>query len=89
MSSEFEIAHERSADLDKKIIELGELNKLAYENLILLINTDSSFGKNVLGLKYKELRIFKGKLQGTPCLLLVLSSVLTGTAQVLCLVFPG
>ena len=29
-------------DLDKKIVKLGELNQLAYENLILSINTNSA-----------------------------------------------
>ena len=34
----------------KKIAKLVELNKLAYEDLILLINTSSSVGKVAFGL---------------------------------------
>ena len=37
-------------DLDKKINKKGELNELAYKDLILSINTDSSGGKVVRGL---------------------------------------
>ena len=44
MQSELERAIEESNDLDKKIIELGEFNILAHGDLILLINTDPSFG---------------------------------------------
>ena len=33
-----------------KIVKLGELNKLAYEDLILSINTSSSVGKVMFGL---------------------------------------
>ena len=48
--SEFEEALEVITDLDKKIIKLGELNELAYEDFILSINTDSSVGKVVIEL---------------------------------------
>ena len=34
----------------KKIVKLGELNELAYEDLILLINNSSSAGKVAVGL---------------------------------------
>ena len=39
---EYENALECDADLNKKIIKIGELNKLAYEDLILSTNTCSS-----------------------------------------------
>ena len=42
---EYKNALEGDTDLNKKIIKLGELNGLAYEDLILSINTSSSFGK--------------------------------------------
>ena len=48
--SEFERALEGSTDLYKKIVKLSKLNKLAYEGLILLINTDSFVGKVAFGL---------------------------------------
>ena len=41
-------------DLDKKILKLSELNKLAYEDLILSINTSSSVGKVEFGLVRKQ-----------------------------------
>ena len=41
-------------DLDKKIIKLNEFNKLAYEDLILSINTSSSVGKVALRLVRNE-----------------------------------
>ena len=50
MQSEFERALEGSTDLDKKVVKLGELNKLTYEDLILLINKDSSIEKVAFGL---------------------------------------
>ena len=37
-------------DFDEKIIKLGELNALAYEDLLLSINTSFSIGKFVFGL---------------------------------------
>ena len=37
-------------NLIKNIIKLGDLNELAYEDLILSINTSSSVGKVVFGL---------------------------------------
>ena len=42
---EYENAMEGDTDLNKKIVKLGELNELAYEDLILSINTNSSVGK--------------------------------------------
>ena len=45
MHEEYESALEGDDYLNKKIVKLGELNKLAYEDLILLINTSSSVGK--------------------------------------------
>ena len=47
---EYEEALEGDMDLDKNILKLGELNELAYEDLILSINTSFSVGKIVLGL---------------------------------------
>ena len=45
-----------------KIIKLGDLNELAYEDLILPINTNSSVGKVMLGLvrNFKSLEFLKG-----------------------------
>ena len=39
---EFERAFEGSSDLYSKVVKLGKLNELAYKDLIILINTDSS-----------------------------------------------
>ena len=47
---EYESALEGDDDLDKKIVILGELNELAYEYLILSINTSSSVSKVAFGL---------------------------------------
>ena len=47
---EYENALEGDDDLNKKIVKLSELNELAYEDLILLINTSSSVGKVAFGL---------------------------------------
>ena len=47
---EYDEALEGDDDLDKKIVKLGELNELAYEDLILSINTNSSMGKVAFGL---------------------------------------
>ena len=44
------MALEGDTDLNKKIIKLGDLNELAYEDLILSINTCSSVGKGAFGL---------------------------------------
>ena len=44
-TQEYEKALWENEDLDKKIVKLGELNELAYEDLILSINTSSSVGK--------------------------------------------
>ena len=43
-------ALEGDIDLNKKIIKFGELNELAHEDLILLINTSFSAGKMAFGL---------------------------------------
>ena len=40
MQEEYENALKGDMDLDKKIIKLGELNELAYEDQILSINTN-------------------------------------------------
>ena len=49
MQKENEEALECNTDL-QNIDKLGELNKLAYENLVLSINTNSSIGKVTFGL---------------------------------------
>ena len=49
MQEEYENALEGDMVLNKKIIKLDELNELAYENLILSINTSSSVGKVAFG----------------------------------------
>ena len=41
----YENALKGDVDQDKKMIKFGELNELAYENLIWSINTSSSVGK--------------------------------------------
>ena len=47
---EYESALEGNEDLNKMIVKTGELNKLAYEDLILLINTTTSACKVAFGL---------------------------------------
>ena len=48
---EYEEALEGDNELDKKIVKLGELNELAYKDLILSINTNSFVGiKRTFGL---------------------------------------
>ena len=47
---EYKSALEGDKDLNKNIVKLGELNELAYEDLILSINTSSSVGKVAYGL---------------------------------------
>ena len=42
--------HEGDTDLDKTVIKFGDLNELAYEDLILFINTNYSVGKVAFGL---------------------------------------
>ena len=42
MQNENDDTLEDDTDLDKKVIKLGELNNLTYEDLILSINTNSS-----------------------------------------------
>ena len=51
-------------DLDKKIIKLGELNVLAYEYLLISINTSTSVGKVVFELvrHVKNTDFPKGKI---------------------------
>ena len=44
MQEEYESALEGDEDLDKKIVKLGEFNELAYEDLILSINTSYYVG---------------------------------------------
>ena len=46
----YENAMEGDMDLGKKIAKLGELNELAYEDLILSINTSFSVAKVAIGL---------------------------------------
>ena len=46
----YENALEGDMDLNQKIIKLGELNKLVYEDLILSVNNSSSVGKVAFGL---------------------------------------
>ena len=41
MQKEYENALEGDPDHNKKIVKLGQLNELAYEDLILFINTSS------------------------------------------------
>ena len=47
---EYENSLESDMDLNKKMVKLGELNELAYEDLISLINTSSSAKKVAFGL---------------------------------------
>ena len=47
---ENESALEGDENPDKRIVKLGELNELAYEDLILSINTSSSVGRVAFGL---------------------------------------
>ena len=63
---EYESALEGNEDLDKKIVKLGELKKLAYEDLILCINPSSSLGKVAFGfMKNAKSEDFWKKLQGS------------------------
>ena len=50
MQEEYEIALEGDEDINKRIVNLSELNELTYEDSILLINTSSSVGKVTFGL---------------------------------------
>ena len=50
MQNEYDNALKGGMDLDTKIIKLGELNELAYEDFILSIKTSSSVGKVAFGL---------------------------------------
>ena len=47
---EYENAQEGDMDLNKKIIKLGEFNKLVYEDLFFSIKTSFSNGKVAFGL---------------------------------------
>ena len=53
---EYENAMEGDADLNKKVVVLGELSELAYDDLIFLINTSFSVEK------VAECRFSQGKL---------------------------
>ena len=50
MKEMYDDALEANMGFDKKIAKLFELNKLAYENLILSINTRTAVDKMALGL---------------------------------------
>ena len=50
MQEEYKSLLEGDEDLDKKIVKLGELNELAYKDLILWINTSPPVGKIAFGL---------------------------------------
>ena len=62
MQKEYENALMGDTDLDKKIMKVGKLNKLAYKDLILSINTYSLVGKVAFGLvsNAKSLEFPKG-----------------------------
>ena len=62
MQEEYEYALKGDMDLKKKIIKLGELNELDYEDLFLSININSSVGKVACGLvrNAKSLEFPKG-----------------------------
>ena len=64
---EYENALKGNMSFNKKIMKLGELNKLTYEDLILSINTNSSDGKVVFRLVRNTRSFWKGtvKLLGT------------------------
>ena len=50
MQEEYEDDLEGKTDLDKRIIKLSNLNQLAYEDLILLVNASSAVRNAVFGL---------------------------------------
>ena len=50
MQDEYENTLKDDTDLNKKIMKLGELKELVYEELFLLIKASSSVGKVALGL---------------------------------------
>ena len=54
--SKYENALKKGMDLDKKIINVCELNELAYEDLISSINTSSSVDKMAFGIVRKAKR---------------------------------
>ena len=45
MQEQIDLAESSSSSTDKKIIKLGELNELAYKDIVLSINHTSSSGK--------------------------------------------
>ncbi len=45
MQDQLELAEDSSSESNKKIIKLGELNKLAYKDIVLSINHTTSSGK--------------------------------------------
>ena len=49
MQDEYKSALDGNIDLDRKIVKLGELNELAYENLTFSINTSYSVEKLAYG----------------------------------------
>ena len=50
MPQEYDKGLQGNANLNKKIINLGELNELAYKDLILMINMSYLVGKVVFSL---------------------------------------
>ena len=50
MQEELKDAQEGDTDLDKKVDELGELNELAYKDLIPSISTSFPVGRVAIGL---------------------------------------
>ena len=64
MQEEYKSALEGDDDVNKKIVKLGELNGLAYEDLILSINTSSSVGKVAFGLEKNAKSVLNTKMLG-------------------------
>ena len=48
MQEEFEVAQKGNTDFDKKFVDWGELNELAYEDIILSINASYAVSKVTL-----------------------------------------
>ena len=69
MQEEYKSAFEGVEDLNTRMVKLGELNELTYEDLIFSINTSSSVDKHVFGLvknaKSEEFRRETAKWHGT------------------------
>ena len=64
MQDEYETALEGNISLNQKIIKLGDLNELAYENLSLSINTIPLLEKGIqIGKECKECRFSRRELQ--------------------------